>query len=162
MTPRTRKPSAPKVVLGPTPEQTAATAREIAARIDASPGRRAATKVEPPKISRERRAGQTSSDLELAIAEMKPEFVRCRDGNHHWMPHTVRTASYGYERIRKCDSCMSFRSTLLDHRGYVIEDKGINYTDGYVLVGLGRLSGDDRAAVRLNQVKREVTQTSRQ
>lgn len=96
--------------------------------------------------------------MEQAIQAMPEQFLRCRENRHYWRPFTARRASHGnFERVRRCD-CGGVKWQLLDNRFRVIEEKPIQYPEGYLVQGLGRLTGDDLAVVRGLNFLRELEQ----
>lgn len=112
--------------------------------------------VPAPKLSREAVDGGRSEMAE-AIHAMPANYVVCRESRHHWVPFTARPAAHGnFERVRRCDSCGGVKWTLLDSRFRILEEKPIQYPEGYLLQGLGRLTGDDLAVVRGINVMREI------
>jgi hypothetical protein len=78
----------------------------------------------------------------------------CRDYGHSWEPFTAArlAGNKGYEQTLRCARCKTTRRRYLNRRGEVVTG-GYDYADGYLIHGLGRLSGIDRGAVRIASVQ---------
>lgn len=76
----------------------------------------------------------------------------CRDWRHRWEPWRAWKMRGGYEEHRRCTQCGATVVRLLDSRGYQISRR-ILYPDGYLVRGMGRLTEDDRAELRLAGVR---------
>jgi hypothetical protein len=87
-------------------------------------------------------------DLDTALAAMPAQFVACRDYRHAWQPHDAYRIRGGYDTRVQCGRCETVRHRILNARGEVISSRLI-YPDGYLLSGLGRLTGTDQGRVRL-------------
>jgi hypothetical protein len=95
-------------------------------------------------------------DIEEAIEEMSDTSLRCRDFRHSWAAFTVTPQSYGYERSLRCRDCKSLRNETLNRRGSRVGDPKYVYSEGYLIKGLGRLTADDRDALRLASLLRSI------
>ena len=86
----------------------------------------------------------------------------CRDWRHSWRPYRAWKIRGGFEEHRQCAVCGAVVVRLLDSRGYQTSRR-IQYPDGYVVKGMGRLTEDDRAELRLagvrERAKREQAST---
>jgi len=92
-----------------------------------------------------------------ALANISDEHRECRDWSHSWTPFRAwKIKGGGWEEHRLCVNCNSTLIRLIDKQGYTVYRR-IAYADGYVLKGLGRLSANDRAAIRLASVKAHET-----
>lgn len=98
-----------------------------------------------------------SFDLDKAIETMPETHLHCRDYGHAWRPFTARyvPAERAYEQSLRCSRCKAQRHRLLDSHGSVIRS-GYDYPDGYLVQGLGRLTGDDRGLVRLASIRADI------
>ena len=76
------------------------------------------------------------------------QFLPCRDYGHTWLPYDAvfENKPYRIHRILVCGKCSTRRRQTLDSK-FEIVGNGYSYPKGYVSVG-GRLSGQDRAAIR--------------
>jgi hypothetical protein len=94
-------------------------------------------------------------DVEGAISGMPSTFIQCRDFNHSWRPHTARWNAdlRCYEVELKCSRCKSYRSRRIGQSGEVL-GSNYAYTDGYLIKGMGRITGTERNALRLESIRR--------
>jgi hypothetical protein len=76
----------------------------------------------------------------------------CRSWRHQWRPYRAWKIKGGYEEQRQCVQCGSLVVRLLDARGYQISRR-IIYADGYLVKGMGRLTEDAQAELRLAGVR---------
>lgn len=93
------------------------------------------------------------------IDDIPEEFLLCRDLGHAWRPHDVKIVGKGrhgeIHRILQCRSCPTQRVQVLDMGGYRLRQKYVYPEDQnpdaapYKLRGIGHLSIEDRAAVRV-------------
>lgn len=74
----------------------------------------------------------------------------CRDFGHTWRPYTAEWVPQRrhYVETLTCTRCRTMRSRLLDEYGALLANH-YTYADGYLIHGMGRLSGDDRNHLRL-------------
>ena len=86
--------------------------------------------------------------VRAAIKQMADEHLHCRDYGHTWTHYTVKSHSSGYEQALLCTRCEAQRVRLLDLRGRVVSNY-YRYPDGYRVEGLGYMSVEDKAQVRL-------------
>lgn len=93
-------------------------------------------------------------------ADISSDFVLCRDLTHSWQPFTAAVIKNGVtqrkeiHRVLTCQRCATKRTQRLSSRGEILGNS-YSYPQGYVLVGAGRLSVDDRAALRLRSVNEQ-------
>lgn len=78
-----------------------------------------------------------------AIAGMPDTHLLCRDFGHSWRPWD---AQWIPQRRQYVESTV--RKRLLDEYGAQLA-QSYTYADGYLVHGLGRLTGDDRNSLRL-------------
>lgn len=104
------------------------------------PGRRLRA-VKPPK---------PTTDLDHAISGMTDGQLMCRDFGHSWRPYTAEWIPQHrhYVETLACTRCKTYRSRLLDEYGALLANR-YTYADGYLVHGVGRLTGDDRNTLRL-------------
>jgi hypothetical protein len=91
--------------------------------------------------------------LEAALEAMEPEFLSCRDFGHGWMPHNARylPESKCYESQLRCSRCGTIRTRHLSMSGAQLSS-AYDYTPGYQIAGMGRLTGTDRDVIRLRSI----------
>lgn len=100
-----------------------------------------------------------TKDLDAAIDSMPESHLHCRDYGHSWSPFTARKlagARGGYEQHLRCSRCHTTRKRLLDRNGEIVSG-GYDYADGYLVAGLGRLTGSDRGHIRVASVMATLT-----
>lgn len=100
--------------------------------------------------------------LEAVVDGMREEHIQCRDFSHSWRPFTASVVRYGnrgsaYEQQLRCSRCRSIRRRLLSMTGSVITSN-YDYSDGYIIKGLGRLTGTEKDHLRLVSVQRLVVE----
>jgi hypothetical protein len=87
--------------------------------------------------------------------ELRTDFLQCRDFGHSWRPYTARwdSGQRAYESQLRCSRCRTIRTRWIGARG---EQLGAHYdyADGYTVKGVGRLTGTDRDALRLQSILR--------
>jgi hypothetical protein len=110
----------------------------------------------PDKKPRRQRARiLTPHDAEVAeaIAAIDPDHVQCRDTGHTWSRHNARwiDADNCWEQTLKCRQCGSERVRWLSRSGAILSGR-YEYTPGYTIKGVGRLSSSDRDGIRLRGV----------
>jgi hypothetical protein len=94
-----------------------------------------------------------------SIEDIPEEFLICRDLGHSWAPSDVKISGKGrnaeIHRILQCRSCPTQRVQILDVNGYRLRSKYVYPEDQdkdaapYKLKGVGRLSVDDNASIRV-------------
>jgi len=93
------------------------------------------------------------TDIDDALGNMNPSHVECRDWLHDWKPWQAwLIKGGGFEEHRKCAQCGSVCRRIVDKHGYTVLRR-IDYATDYVIKGHGRLTQDDRAAIRLASAK---------
>jgi hypothetical protein len=96
-------------------------------------------------------AGTNGEKPQGSIEDISDVFLACRDFGHAWRPHDVRI-DRKYKEIHRVFSCLhncgTERTQVLSPNGHIVRNF-YTYPDGYVILGLGRLSIDDRAQIRV-------------
>lgn len=89
-------------------------------------------------------------DVDAAIAAMRQTHLQCRDFGHSWRPMAVERIPQRRQWLQalRCVRCRTVRQRLLDEYGHQLSAQYI-YAKGYVVNGLGRLTGEDRDHLRL-------------
>jgi hypothetical protein len=88
------------------------------------------------------------------LHEMPVEHLACRDFGHSWQPFSAAwlAKERAYRTQLRCARCGTIRERWLDRYGAQVSSQ-YHYADGYLIHGLGRLTGHDRDAVRLASVQ---------
>lgn len=100
--------------------------------------------------------------LETALETLPERFLECRDLGHSWRPWTARAFGGrlgGFESVLRCSDCGTLRTRTLSRTGAVMSSH-YTYPDGYLVAGLGRLTGTDRDAVRLASIRHMLAHES--
>jgi hypothetical protein len=103
-----------------------------------------------------------SRQLADAISAMATDHLICRDYGHAWerssCVHVLEPRGHvvGYERTLICTRCTTTRTEQLDRYGDKIRN-GYRYASGYSVSGLGRLTGSDRALMRVASLESMLT-----
>lgn len=93
-----------------------------------------------------------------AIAGMPDTHLLCRDFGHSWRPWGAEWIPQRrqYAEALVCSRCDTVRRRLLDEYGAQLA-QSYTYADGYLVHGLGRLTGDDRNSLRLAGLRAVIT-----
>ena len=85
-----------------------------------------------------------------AIAGMPDTHLLCRDFGHSWRPWDAQWVPQRRQYLEAllCSRCQTVRRRLLDEYGAQL-GQSYTYADGYLVHGVGRLTGDDRNSLRL-------------
>lgn len=96
------------------------------------------------------RRKRTTSPAADAIGDMSDAQVLCRDFGHTWRPYTAEWVAQHrhYRETLMCARCRTARLRLLNEWGGLLANRYV-YEEGYLIHGLGRLTGDDRDSLRL-------------
>jgi len=81
---------------------------------------------------------------------MPDTHLLCRDFGHSWRPWTAQWVPQRRQYVEAlvCVRCECVRKRLLDEYGAMLGNS-YDYPDGYLVHGVGRLTGDDRNDLRL-------------
>lgn len=110
-----------------------------------------------PRTARKRISAAEAATLKRLrefVADLPAEFLECRQYNHAWTGYTVESGKGQYTVTLRCLRCKSFAKEVLTQDGSREGKRHIQYVEGYLAHGMGRLDGDARAALRLEGVKR--------
>lgn len=99
----------------------------------------------------------TYPDLDTALTVMSDAHLHCRDFGHSWRSHSARYLpdQRVYERTLRCSRCRTLRNQWISERGDYLRT-GYKYAAHYQMRGVGRLTVDHRAQLRLASVQRDV------
>lgn len=97
-----------------------------------------------------------NKEAQQAIETMDQESLICRDFSHSWGGWYARRDGSGFERGIRCSVCGTCRIEKLDSQGRIVSRR-YEYPDGYLLKGVGRITADFRAMVRLTVLARTAT-----
>lgn len=97
-----------------------------------------------------------------SVGDISDQYLVCRDLGHNWAPHDVHFTRHDIQRTFKCRHCETLRHQTLTRAGYIVAgrtryeypEQQTPDADPYVVKGLGRLSVDDRAAIRVASSQR--------
>lgn len=89
-------------------------------------------------------------------ADTLPErFLHCRELNHNWRPYNVgRHRDGGFERVLRCSRCKARKYQHLSTDGMLVGSPRLEYPDGYLHTGNGRITGTSRGVLRLASLSR--------
>ncbi len=89
------------------------------------------------------------------VADVPDEFLDCRDLGHAWArPRVVEDKKFRhYTRLVVCSRCATERIQVISLAGMLVATS-YRYATGYLLNGAGGLTVDDRAKMRLRNLKR--------
>jgi hypothetical protein len=98
------------------------------------------------------------SEVRQALKNMGETFRHCRRYGHHWRPLTAYRLARGrgWEETVRCPDCETTRFSQLDKDGDVVRNN-YHYAEGYLIDGLGRLTGADRGQLRLVSIMDHLT-----
>ncbi len=88
------------------------------------------------------------------VADLPLEFLECRQYNHAWTGETVHSGKKQYQVTLRCLRCKSYAREVLLEDGSREGKRQIQYVEGYLAHGMGRLDGRGRSALRLEGVHR--------
>lgn len=94
--------------------------------------------------------------LRAFVADLPAEFLECRQYNHAWTGYTVESGRKQYTVTLRCLRCKSFAREVLAQDGSREGTRTIQYVEGYLAHGMGRMTGEARSALRLEGVHRHV------
>lgn len=97
-----------------------------------------------------------SKALSTQAADMSEAALMCRDVGHVWDHWKVFRAVDGYEQTMQCKRCTTERTRFLDRQGYLVGGSRYVYPAGYLLSGLGFMSQDHRAELRMELINRSL------
>lgn len=94
-------------------------------------------------------------NVESTVHGMDSNYLQCRDFGHSWRPYTASwlPEQRCYETQLRCQRCKTLRVRFIGQRGELLRSN-YDYTDGYIIKGMGRLTGTERDLVRLESVQR--------
>lgn len=96
----------------------------------------------------------TTHPAAAALAGMVDEYLLCRDFGHSWRPWGAEWIPQRrhYAEALVCSRCKAVRRRLLDEYGSLLGNS-YTYPEGYLVHGVGRLTGDDRNDLRLASLR---------
>lgn len=96
------------------------------------------------------RSVKNNTPAALAINGMSDGHLLCRDFGHSWRPWDVEYIPQRRQYVEAlvCARCETVRRRLLDGDGALLANS-YSYPDGYLVHGIGRMTGDDRNDMRL-------------
>lgn len=96
------------------------------------------------------------SDVRDFAVGLSPTHLQCRELGHNWRPYTAqwKPRDRCFDRVLRCTRCKTQRVQVLNRFGAIVSSHYV-YADGYQAKGLGRIVGDGRDALRLEELQRE-------
>lgn len=92
------------------------------------------------------------SNVNQAISKMSYEFMSCRDWGHSWRAYTVDIQNTGrrktFHETLLCSRCETRKHRDISTIGEILKTH-YTYPAGYLIPGWGRVTKNDRAALRL-------------
>lgn len=91
------------------------------------------------------------------VSSVDEKFLDCRDIGHNWRKIQIVEDKKNKKFVRTvaCQNCTTERVQVLDNLGYILKAH-YRYVAGYLLDGAGYLTADDRAVMRLRNLRRGV------
>lgn len=87
------------------------------------------------------------------LQSQEPSNLICRDISHLWTSFTARRIDGHIERVLQCGRCETRKIQKLNSKGFIVSTK-YAYPAAFLRpAGMGRLTKDDRAKVRLATFK---------
>jgi hypothetical protein len=88
--------------------------------------------------------------VSTALGDMSDSHLLCRDFGHAWRPYTAHwiPQRQQYQEGLRCTRCKTVRLRLISDSGELLANRYV-YADGYLVHGVGRLTGTDRDALRV-------------
>lgn len=95
------------------------------------------------------------ADVEKLAEKWPVEFLKCRTNMHNWEEYNCEVRDNGVTLVEvlRCSVCASEKRIEMSNTGWVRRD-WIDYSEGYLSAGLGRISGDSRAILRMEKMAR--------
>jgi hypothetical protein len=94
-------------------------------------------------------------------AKLKKSYLECRTLGHAWKAHTANWIDDQrvWEQVVRCQRCRGERIRLLDRNGYVLSTQ-YRYAPRYLHHGVGRLTADAKAVLRVEELQRDAPASS--
>jgi hypothetical protein len=94
-------------------------------------------------------------DVDAFIDNMALNHIQCRDFGHSWRPYRAwwDASEHCYISQLRCSRCRTVRHRYIGQNGQLIAGH-YEYADGYLVKGIGRLTGGDRDHIRLASISR--------
>lgn len=92
-------------------------------------------------------------DIARAASSLSDNYLRCRDIGHQWRLYYQKKHGSNIVRQMYCPSCKTNRKTKINRYGEVVSNS-YDYTDGYLIQGLGRLQGRTKSMLRVEAINR--------
>jgi hypothetical protein len=90
------------------------------------------------------------SDVDAVLDQLPAEALNCRVYGHDLRPHDAWYVGRKAVEVRlRCRHCGTQRRILQSRVGGDILASGYVYPDGYLITGVGRLTGSDRGRARI-------------
>jgi hypothetical protein len=88
-----------------------------------------------------------------SVEDIPEQFILCRDLLHAWQPYDARISRKHreIERVMRCLRCATLKVQVFSLEGELKRSR-YEYVEGYLLKGVGHLTVDDRARLRVLDV----------
>lgn len=97
------------------------------------------------------------SQIRKFVKTQPVSYLLCRERNHPWDDGTAKRVRGGFERTLVCPRCDAKKHQKLDRNAHVLSDH-IEYPEGYLNEGGGRLSTEGRDLIRKANVTRSLNE----
>lgn len=102
------------------------------------------------------------TELERQIQAKSEEYLACRELRHHWDGYTAHYSAADrsvIQRTLKCVRCAAEKDQEISSRsGMILWTGAVRYPEGYLFVGVGRMTTEAMGAVRLASVTNQLFQ----
>lgn len=88
---------------------------------------------------------------------MDPMLLRCRRMRQHkWEPTAASKVRGGFEEHLVCERCDATKARWYNSKGHIVEYGPVQYPDGYLFTGLGRLGAEGRDVINLASLQADL------
>lgn len=99
----------------------------------------------------------TPRQVARAIAGMSAGMLRCRRlRQHNWEPASVEKERGRFIEVLVCTRCDSYKSFKYSAKGRVAERRPITYSEGYLLIGLGKIGEAGRDVINRTSLQADM------
>lgn len=98
---------------------------------------------------------QALKKIRSEVTNLKSEFLSCRDTGHVWNLYRIKKIRGGFDRGHFCKSCKTNRKQFISNTGQILSTT-YDYDTGYQMVGIGRITSDGKAVMRMESLDRTL------
>lgn len=96
-------------------------------------------------------------EVAAQVKNWDDDVLRCRTYGHQWQPSRAPLNRKGFYSVTEfCPRCTCSRHYEMSTRGVIFGHPTIEYAEGYLTNGLGRIVGDAKGVVRLAAITHTV------